>query len=115
MLGLRKSFHYSTFHYSSLSAFSPKNKPVAIRERYRSAVARRYAFRFRPHLNLALVHGIILHGVESVEQQIEHGLLELHLVTLHRRQPRVELNKDSHTVQNGVAMNQLHNLADERL
>jgi hypothetical protein len=80
MLGLRKSFHYSTFHYSSLSAFSPKNKPVAIRERYRSAVAHRYpkevfAFRFRLHPNLALVHGIILHGVESVEQQIEHDLL----------------------------------------
>ena len=80
MLGLRKSFHYSTFHYSSLSAFSPKNKPVAIsrsipvrgRARYPKQF---FAFRFRLHLNLAPVHGIVLHSVESVEQQIKHDLL----------------------------------------
>jgi len=86
MLGLRKSFHYSIvplFHYF-FALSCPRTSPSLYRERYRSAVAHLYpkqvfAFRFRPDLNRALVHGIILHGVESVEQQIDHDLLELPL------------------------------------
>ena len=109
------SFHHSIIPVFALSR--PRTSPSLYRERYRSAVARRYpkqvfAFRFRLHINLALVHGIILHAVESVEQQIEHDLLGCTLSPC-TAATRVEFNQDSQAVQNGVAMNQLYNLPDD--
>src|SRR5215510_5357189 len=70
-------------------------------------------FHCRSHIDLALVRRTILHGFESVKQQVKYNLLQLHLVASHRRQARIKFQRNTSIVQDRVTVDQQNDITDD--